>query len=132
MLDPEKPLYHRLGGYDVIAAFVDKLQFRLHHDPQIGAYWKGKSDDTLAKDRQLTVDFLCAAFGGPVFYLGRDMKTAHKGLEITESDWDVFMAHLDATLDALAVAEREKNDVLAAATGLKHDVVEVSPVAADR
>ena len=29
MLDPEKSLYHRLGGYDHIAAFVDDLLPRL-------------------------------------------------------------------------------------------------------
>ena len=132
MLDPEKPLYYRLGGYDVIAAFVDELLFRLHNDPQIGGNWKGKCEDTLKKDRQLTVDFLCAAFGGPVFYLGRDMKTAHEGLAITDSDWDVFLIHMTDSLDALAIPEGEKRDFLAAAAGLKGDVVEVSPAVARR
>ena len=132
MLDPEKSLYHRLGGYDVIAAFVDELLFRLHNDSQVGVYWKGKCADTLKKDRQLTVDFLCAAFGGPVTYLGRDMKTVHEDLGITESHWDVFIGHTAATLDDLAIPEREKRDFLAAAGGLKDEVVEVSTAAAHR
>ncbi len=37
-------------------------------------HWKGKCKDSLRKDRQLIVDFLGAAFGGPVVYLGRPMK----------------------------------------------------------
>jgi hemoglobin len=124
MLDPEKSLYHRLGGYDAIAAFVDDLLPRLTADPQIGVYWKGKCKDSMKKDRQLVVDFLCAATGGPVNYLGRDMKTSHEGLGISESDWNIFVQHAVASLDDLGVAEREKNEFLAAAASLHGDVVE--------
>ena len=124
MLDPEKSLYLRLGGYDAIAAFVDDLLPRLTSDSQIGVYWKGKCKDSMQKDRQLVVDFLCAATGGPVKYLGRDMKTSHEGLGISQSDWDVFVQHTIASLNDLGVAEKEKNDFLAAAAGLHGDVVE--------
>jgi hemoglobin len=124
MLDPEKSLYHRLGGYDGIAALADDLIGRLMRDPQLGIYWKGKCRDSLSKELKLLIDFLCAAFGGPVTYTGRDMKTCHLGLGISESDWRVFIGHTIATLDALALAEREKNDFLSAAASLKGEVVE--------
>src|SRR5204862_6990050 len=65
MLDPERSLYHRLGGYDAIAAFADDLLGRLRNDSQLAVYWKGKYKDSLKKERQLLVDFLVAAFGGP-------------------------------------------------------------------
>ena len=129
MLDPERPLYYRLGGYDAIAAFADDLLPRLMNDPQLGAYWKGKCKDSLKKERQLLVDFLSSAFGGPVHYGGRDMKTSHDGLAISESDWNVFVQHTVATLDDLGVAEREKAEVLAAAASLKGDIVETSRAA---
>jgi hemoglobin len=129
MFDPEKSLYQRLGGYDTIAAFVDDLLPRLFADPRLGAYWKGKSKDSLTKERQLVVDFLCAAFGGPVFYVGRDMKTSHEGLRITDQEWDLFVAHTVATLDNLGIPEREKSDLLAAAGSLKGDIVEVPQAA---
>ena len=123
MLDPETSLYHRLGGYDGIAAIVDDLLPRLLTDPQLGIYWKGKCNDSLTKDRQLIVNFLCAAFGGPVSYAGRDMKTSHDGIGITESDWDAFVRHTAATLDNQGVPERERSEFLAAAAGLKPEVV---------
>ena len=66
MPEPEKSLYHRLGGYDAVAAFVDELLLRLTADPHIGVYWKGKSKDSMKRQRQLVVDFLCAGSGGPV------------------------------------------------------------------
>jgi hemoglobin len=117
-------LYLRLGGYDAIAAFVDDLLPRLTSDPLIGVYWKGKCKDSMQKDRQLVVDFLCAATGGPVKYLRRDKKTSHEGLGISQNDWDVFVQHTIASLNDLGVAEREKNDFLAAAASLHGDVVE--------
>lgn len=132
MLDPEKSLYHRLGGYDAIAAFVDDLLPRLTADPQIGVYWKGKCKDSMKKDRQLVVDFLCAATGGPVTYLGRDMKTSHEGLGISGSDWDIFVQHSVASLGDLGVAEKEKAEFLSAAAALKGDIVEARPFAGVR
>lgn len=125
MLDPEKSLYHRLGGYDAIAAAVDDLLPRLTADQQLGVYWKGKCKHSMQKDRQLLVDFLCAATGGPVQYAGRDMKTSHEGLGITESEWEVFMRHTITTLNDLGVPEREKDEFLAKVVSWKGDVVEV-------
>ena len=132
MLDPGETLYHRLGGYDAIAAAVDDLLPRLVGDPQIGVYWKGKCADSMMKDRQLIVDFLCSATGGPVNYVGRDMKTSHEGLGITESDWDVFWQHTVATLEDLGVTGAEKEEFLAATAALKEDVVESQRLAAAR
>ena len=124
MLDPERSLYHRLGGYDAVAAFVDDLLPRLLNDAALGMYWRGKCKDSLKKERQILVDFLCAATGGPVHYAGRDMRTSHDGLGISESDWSVFAQHAVASLDDLGVAEREKGEVLALAGSLRGDIVE--------
>ena len=86
MLDPDKQsLYHRLGGHDTIAALVEDLVARLTADPTLGVYWNGKCNDSMRKDKQLLLEFLCMAFGGPSYYLGRDMKTSHEGLGITTS-----------------------------------------------
>jgi hemoglobin len=123
MMNPEAPLYERLGGYDAIAAFVDDLLPRLLNDTRIAVYWKGKCRDSLRRDRQLIVDFLCSAFGGPVQYLGRDMKTSHDGLNISEADWMAFEEHVVATLRNLGVSGREYDEVMAATLSLKGDVV---------
>jgi hemoglobin len=128
MLDPTPSLYERLGAYDGIAAIVDDLLPRLLGDPQLGVYWKGKCKDSLKKDRQLFVDFLGSAFGGPVVYPGRDMKTSHDGLGITESEWHRFVEHVVATLENLAIPTRETSEFLAATDSLKADVVQAPAV----
>ena len=126
MLDPDEPsLYQRLGGHDVISAFVEDIMARVIADPTLAVYWKGKSRDSRRKDNQLVLEFLCMAFGGPSTYLGRDMKTSHAGLGITDDEWDVFAVHAAAALDKLGISGREKSEFLAAAVSLKEDIVEV-------
>ena len=117
-------LYLRLGGYDAIAAATDDLLDRLMADPQLGDYWKGASNDNQRKARQLIVDFMTEAAGGPAFYTGRTMVLSHEGMGISGSDWDVFMRHSAATLDHFDVTAPEREEVLAFFEGLKEDIVE--------
>lgn len=122
----EKPksLYQRLGGYDAIAAVTDDFLGRLAADKQLGRFFTGHSEDSLKKIRQHVVEQLCAATGGPCVYMGRDMKTAHKGMGISEADWNAAAGHLVATLDKFKVPAAEKNEVLGAVSSLKKDIVE--------
>ena len=87
-------------------------------------FFIGHSTDSLKRIRQLVVDQLCFATGGPCVYIGRDTKTSHAGLGITEKDWEASVKHLVATLDKFNVPAKEKDEVLALATTLKKDIVE--------
>jgi len=58
-------LYKRLGGYGALAAVTDDFLARLVGDPQFAHFFGGHSTDSLKKIRQLIVDQLCAATGGP-------------------------------------------------------------------
>ena len=118
-----KTLYERLGGYDAIAAVVDDFIGRLVADKQISRFFTGASTDSKKRIRQLVVDQLCAATGGPCIYIGRSMKASHEGLGITESDWQVSVGHLVATLDKFKVPQKEKDELLAAVSSLKPDIV---------
>jgi len=120
----EKSLYQRLGGYDAIAAVSDDFLDRLGKSKVVGRFLVGLSDDSKGKLRQHFVEFLCNATGGSCVYMGRDMKTVHKGLGINEEDWKESVKLLIETLDKFKVPEKEKNEVLAAVSSLKGDVVE--------
>ncbi|HZQ69837.1 MAG TPA: group 1 truncated hemoglobin [Terriglobales bacterium] len=116
-------LYKRLGGYDALAAVTDDFLGRLSSDPQLSRFFKGQSTDSLKRIRTHIVDFLCMATGGPCAYIGRDMKTAHTGLGITEEDWNAMAKDLNATFDKFNVPAKERQDVLTAVAGLKGDIV---------
>lgn len=108
---PSSPsLYQRVGGYDFIARFVDTAFPRVAAHPQLRRMFQGHSVDSQMRQRQLIVDALCKEMGGPCIYIGRPMKPLHEGLHITESDWNVFMEIISATLVELKVAERERSD----------------------
>ena len=119
-----KSLYERLGGYDALAAAVDDLLPRLHGDSQIGAYWKGQNTHTKKRGRQLLLDFLVEALGGPAAYVGLDMKAAHHGLGINENDWTAMERHVVAVLDKFGIQGQEREEFLAAAGSLKGDIVQ--------
>ncbi len=59
-----------------------------------------------------------------MYYTGRDMKTSHKGMRISESDWSVFLGHLNASLDAFKVPKAERDAVIGFVQGTKADIVE--------
>jgi hemoglobin len=123
MSSQDASLYKRLGGYDALAAVTDDFIGRLATDPQLGRFFVGLSTDSKVRVRQHVIDFLCKATGGPCAYTGRDMKTAHTGLNISEADWDASVKHLTATLDKFKVPEKEKGEVMSAIGGLKGDIV---------
>src|SRR6185437_8748523 len=102
----EQSLYKRLGGYDVIAALVDEFSQTFVSDPRM-ARFLGMNLERQKRNRQLTVDYVCAASGGPVLYLGQDMKTAHTGLGITTSEWKIVMEHVQGAIVKLKLPERE-------------------------
>ena len=117
-------LYKRLGGYDAIAAVTDDFLGRLAGDTGLSRFFVGHSTDSMKKIRQLIVDQLCALTGGPCLYVGRDMKTTHAGLAVTEKDWDSTVKHLVATLDKFSVPAKEKDEVLGLISSLKKDIAE--------
>ena len=121
---PEKSLYQRVGGYDAIAAVVDDFVARLVGDKQFVRFFDGHSTDSLKRIRQHIVDQFCAGAGGPCIYTGRDMKTSHQGLGITEAQWDAAAKHLIATFDKFKVPAKEKDELVAFVTSLKKDIVE--------
>jgi len=120
----EKSLYERLGGYDAISAVVNELATRLVTDRKLGVYFKGLSNDSKRRLIAHLTDFVCSATGGPCIYTGRDMKTSHEGLGITEKDWDRFVKITKEVLDKFKVPAREQEELLQAIASLKPVIVE--------
>ncbi len=104
-------LYERLGGYEAISAVASDLLPRLQADSQLARYWQHRGEDGFGREKQLLIDFLSSSAGGPLYYTGRDMRTSHRGMQISETDWSAFLGHLKATLDAFEVPQPERDEV---------------------
>jgi len=120
----EQTLYRRLGGYDVIAAVIDDFLSRFGSDPRLARFGAGRSLDSRQRTRQLIIEQICSLAGGPCLYTGRDMKTSHAGLAITEAEWQASLQHASAALEKHGVALQEKEEFLAIFQKYKGDIVE--------
>ena len=76
------------------------------------------------REETLLADYIGWASGGPVRYVGRDMKAAHKGLGVSAGDWEIFRDHLRATLETCRVPEAERRDLTSFLEGLGAEIVE--------
>jgi hemoglobin len=124
MTETAPSLYERLGGYDAVSAVVNNLLPRLMSDEQLGRFWSHRGDDGVEREKQLLIDFLCSGAGGPIYYTGRNMTLTHKGMQISDNDWQRFMGNVHATLDHFDVAEAEKGEVVAFIESTKPVIVE--------
>src|ERR671923_647708 len=104
----QKALYDRLGGVYAIAAVIDDLINRVMDNPRLNA--NPKVDEahhrvSRAGFKYLVTEMVCGATGGPQQYTGRSMYDSHVHLDLTEDEWQVFLADLQACLDKFAVAQ---------------------------
>ena len=121
----EVTLYERLGGYNGISAVVDSVFERLLSDQRFTKYFGSRgSEDSRNRLRQLQKLMVCQATGGPCYYLGRDMKSVHKGMGIDEADWQAFVVHLKEVLNSFKVPDADQKTVLEILNGVKNDIVE--------
>ena len=114
-------LYDRLGKKDAITAVVkDFVEERVAKDERINAMFK--NTDIPDFENKL-VDQICEASGGPCKYTGKDMKTAHTGMNIKEADWNALVEDLKASLAKFKVGDKEQSELLGALAPMHDDVV---------
>ena len=121
----EQSLYKRLGGKKAIAAVVDEFVARVAADKRINGFFKATASDPkrLAKFKANLVDQICQGSGGPCKYTGKSMKAAHKGMGITDADFNALVEDLTGALDKFKVGKKEQSDLLALLGPMKKDIV---------
>lgn len=116
-------LYKRLGGREGIAVVVGDFAGNMAADARVNARFKGMKPADLEKFKSYLSDQICDATGGPCSYVGRDMKTTHKGMKITEAEWTATVENLGKALDKHKVGAKEKQELIGALAPMKPDIV---------
>jgi hemoglobin len=116
-----KSLYERLGGYGAITAVVDDFVGNVARDRRINRFF---ANTNIPRLKALLVQQICQATGGPCFYVGRDMKSAHRGLGISGRHFNALVQDLGKTLKRFKVPAREQKELVAILAPLRKDVVE--------
>jgi len=116
----KKSLYDRLGGKPAITAVVDDFIGNVAGDTRIS---KRFATADIPRLKRMLVDQICQASGGPCTYTGASMKDAHKGMKITDAEFNALVEDLVKILDKFKVGAQEKSDLLGALGGMKPDIV---------
>lgn len=120
-----KTLYERLGGISAISAVVDQFLGNVVADNTINARFAATVADPFRTQllRNNLIDQICAGSGGPCQYKGKTMLESHKGMNITEAEFNALVGDLVAALDKFAVPQTEKDELLAILGPMKTDIV---------
>jgi hemoglobin len=120
MMGGKRSLYDRLGGYNAISAVVDDFVANVAADKRINKFF-AKADVPKLKAR--LTDQLCQASGGPCYYAGADMKTAHAGMGIRNKDFDALVQDLVKSLNKFKVPKAEQNEIASVLLPMRKDIV---------
>lgn len=113
-------LFEKLGGEASVNAAVDIFYRKVLSDSTISHFFdKTDMESQHAKQKA----FLTMAFGGPSHYTGKDMREAHKHMNLTEAHFTAVATHLSDTLKELNVPEELINEVMAIAASTHDDVL---------
>jgi hemoglobin len=116
----DQSLYARLGGKPAITAVVDDFIGNVAADSRINGRFANANIPHLKME---LVDQICAASGGPCTYTGKDMVSAHKGMNIRGPEFDALVEDLVKSLDKFNVPAKEKGELLGALGPLKPAIV---------
>ena len=113
-------VYEGLGGEPGLAAVVDNLLERMAKDEQIVRYFQ---DTDIALFREGLTEHLCDVADGPCEYGGDDMKATHRGLNITQADFDRLVQLLIYAMQEEGIPIAVRNDLLKRLAPMYGDVV---------
>jgi hemoglobin len=113
-------LYRDLGGKEGITKIVDH-EFVYHlKNPQIKAQFDDISLDHLKG--QLVI-FICQVTGGPCVYTGHNMAIVHKGMHLTDADFDALVEDSQLAMDEIGIPFATQNRLLARLAPYERQVV---------
>jgi truncated hemoglobin YjbI len=119
-------LFTRLGGMAAVEAVIDEFLKNVVSDVRINRFFSQTvaTPARVAALRQNLIDQVCAGSGGPCEYKGLDMKTAHRGMNISDVEFDALVADLVKALDRFQVPTAEKAALLGILAPMRGDIVE--------
>jgi hemoglobin len=122
----KKPLFERLGGSAGIERIVDEVASRHLDNPVIRARFLPflEQPDKLNELKRHLARFLELGSGGPPRYSGRDMKSAHRGMNISAAEYMAALDDIVASLTSVGIDEQTRSDVLALAWSLKGEIMQ--------
>jgi hemoglobin len=125
--DDASSLWDRLGGEKGVTRVVEDFVGLAAADKAVNFFRDGKYklDAKQVEDlKRKLVEMISEASGGPLKYSGKSMKEVHKGMGITDAEFDALAADLKAALEKNNVKPDDAAAVLKAVEATHKDIVE--------
>lgn len=125
--DAKKTMWDRLGGETGVRKVVDDFVFVAAEDKKVNFFRDGKvklDGKGVQHLKQMLVELISANTGGPLKYTGKDMKEAHKGMMITDAEFDALRDILVATLKKHKVSDEDIAALGKVVESTRKDIVE--------
>jgi hemoglobin len=113
-------LYVDMGGKAGIDRMVDEVEKVYLADPRIKDIFSESNMERL--NAKLKEDF-CMVAGGPCIYTGHSMEATHKGLHLTNANFNALVEDLQTAMDTCGIAFATQNRFLARLAPMQHQVV---------
>ena len=113
-------LFADMGGQPGIDRLVDASVDAYLADPRIRAIFDESNLDRVRAE--FKVQF-CQVAGGPCVYAGHDMAAAHKGLHLTNADFNAVVEDLQGAMDKVGIGFTTQNRFLARLAPMQRQVV---------
>lgn len=113
-------LFADMGGQPGIDQVADAAVDNYLADPRIAAIFSESNMDRIRAE--FKVQF-CQVAGGPCQYKGHDMTAAHKGLHLTNADFNAVVEDLQNAMEKVGLPFAVQNRFLARLAPMQHQVV---------
>ena len=133
-------LYDRLGGPDGLTKIVADFLPRAMQDPRVnwgrlgvtrGGFsihhaqsetWTNSPANVTLLQKHF-IEFLSLATGGPAHYAGKEIKSTHAYMHISNPEFDATIGDLKVTLDRLQIPNKEQKELLAIVESTRPEIV---------
>lgn len=120
-------LWDRLGGEAAVKKVVHDFVLAAAEDKNVNFLRNGKvklDAKGIEHLELMLVEMISSATGGPLKYSGKNMKDAHKGMMITNAEFDALGAVLVATLKKYKVPQSDIDELVKIIETTRKDIVE--------
>ena len=116
----EDTLYSDMGGQPGINKIADVSVDNYLADPRIKDIF---SESNIDRIRAELKDQFCVIAGGPCRYTGHSMEATHKGLHLTNANFNALVEDLQSAMDSCNIPFATQNRFLARLAPMQHQVV---------
>ena len=119
----KESLFEAVGGLPVLQKVHKVFYDKVYAHPWLGRFFEGHSQEAI-ENRQTA--FMAEKMGGPVMYMGKDLRMAHRQMYITQELFNVRQTLLKQSLEDCAIPQNLAQRWLKIDNAFKRQVVKDS------